>query len=83
MTSINRRRQILYVEKGQSFTFIYKAMEYNKKLCRRRLRWASSRRFCIWPSPFGSRGRARENVAQNGDITNTSIKQIRRWRRCL
>jgi hypothetical protein len=31
MTSINRRSQILYAEKGRSITFIYTTVEYNKK----------------------------------------------------
>jgi hypothetical protein len=30
-TSINRRSQILYAEKGRSITFIYTTVEYNKK----------------------------------------------------
>jgi hypothetical protein len=38
-------------------------MEYNQKLCRRRLRRAGSRCFFGRSSPFGPRGRVRENKA--------------------
>jgi hypothetical protein len=81
MTGINRRSQIPCIEKGRDFTFIYTSMEYNKKLHRRRLWWASSRCFFGWPSPFGSCGRIRKNKAQNSVIINGNSKQIRRWRR--
>jgi hypothetical protein len=76
-SSINRRSQILYAEKGQNSTIIYLAVEYNKKLRRRHLRQADSRCFFGWPSPFGPRGRIGENKAQNGVRINRDRKQIR------
>jgi hypothetical protein len=36
-----------------------------KKISRKRLRWASSRCLCIWPSPFGSHWRIGKNKIQN------------------
>jgi hypothetical protein len=59
-------------------------VEYNnKKLSRRRLRWASSRCLCIWSLPLGSCWRTGKNKAQNSVRINGNSKQIRRWRRCL
>jgi hypothetical protein len=82
-TSIARRSQVLHTEEGQNSTFIHTALEYNKKLCGRCLRRAGSRCFFGWSSPFGSRGRIRENMAQDSVRTNGGSKQIRRWRRRL
>jgi hypothetical protein len=48
-----------------------------KKLCGRCLRRTGSRCFFGWPSPFGSRGRIRENKAQDSVGTNGGSKQIR------
>jgi hypothetical protein len=45
-----------------------------KKLCRRRLRRMGSRCFFGWPSLFGSRGRVRENKAQDSIRINGSSK---------
>jgi hypothetical protein len=82
-TSIDRRSQILYSEKGRDSTFIYTMMEYNKKLRRRHLRRAGSRCFFGWPLLFRPRGRTGENKAQNSVGIDRNSKQIRRWRRCL
>jgi hypothetical protein len=82
-SSVPRRSQILHAEQGRNPTLIHIAMEHNKKLHRRRLRQAGNRCFLSWPSPFRSRGRIRENKAQNSVEINGDSKQIRRWRRHL
>jgi hypothetical protein len=61
--SITRRSQVMHIEEGRNPALLHTAMEYNQKLCRRRLRRAGSRCFFGWSSPFGPRGRVRENKA--------------------
>jgi hypothetical protein len=61
--TITRRNQVMRIEEGQNSALLHTAMEYNQKLCRRRLRRAGSRCFFGQPSPFGPRGRIRENKA--------------------
>jgi hypothetical protein len=82
-SSITRRSQVLHAEERRNSMFIHTAVEYNKKLYGRHLRRAGSRCFLDWSLPFGSRGRIRENKAQDGVGTDGDSKQIRRWRRRL
>jgi hypothetical protein len=63
--------------KGETLHSYIQRWSIIKKLRRRRLRRASSRCFFGWPSPFGSRGRIRENKAQNSVRINRNSKQIR------
>jgi hypothetical protein len=78
-SSVAIRSQVMHTEEGQNSMFVHTAVEYNKKNCGRRLWWTGSRCFFGWPSPFGSRGRVRENKAQDSVGTNGSSKQIRWW----
>jgi hypothetical protein len=82
-SSIARRSQVMHTEKGRNPTFIYTAVEHNKKLCGRRLRRAGSRCFFGWSPSFGSCGGIWENKAEDSVGANGGSKQIRRWRRRL
>jgi hypothetical protein len=61
--SVTRRNQVMRTEEGQNSALLHTVMEYNQKLCRRRLRRADSKCFFGRPLPFGPRGRVRENKA--------------------
>jgi hypothetical protein len=61
--SVTRRNQVMRTEERWNSALLHIAVEYNQKFCRGRLRWASSRCFFGWPSPFGPHGRVRENKA--------------------
>jgi hypothetical protein len=63
MPSITRRNQVMRTEEGQNSALLHTVMEYNQKLCGRRLRRAGSRCFFSRPLPFRPRGRVRENKA--------------------
>jgi hypothetical protein len=60
--------------KGETLCSYIQRWSIIKKLCRRRLRRAGSRCFLSWPLPFGSRGKIRENKAQNGVSNNRDSK---------
>jgi hypothetical protein len=70
-------------KKGETLHSYIQQWSVIKKLSRRRLRRASNRCLCIWPSLFGSHWRVGKNKAQNDVRTNGNSKQIHRWRRRL